>query len=91
MIYLKSILVGILAAIAGAMLWLLVPLIVMSAVPLLMSLNPSPDGGIGAIAVAGDSDSLLAAALVCFAMGVYWTFRRGLRRQPKGRSGPPVT
>jgi hypothetical protein len=65
MIYFKSILIGIVFAVAGAMLWLLMPLIVMTIVPFLMSLNPSPEGGIGAVAMAVDDRSLLTAALVC--------------------------
>ena len=42
MIYLKSALIGIVFAIVGTMLWLLMPLMVMSVVPFLMSLHSSP-------------------------------------------------
>ena len=83
MIYFKSVTVGILAAVIGAVLWLLMTLILPVFVPFLMS-RVSPQGGIGASSGFVDSGSLLAAALVSFAIGFYWTFRRGTRRPRRG-------
>jgi hypothetical protein len=87
MIYLKSLVVGIVAAVIGAVLWLFVTLVLPLLVPFVVSSLSPGSGGIGAVVV--DSGSIMAAAIVCFAIGFFWTFRRGLRRQLRGRSGPP--
>jgi hypothetical protein len=84
MIYFKSVTVGILAAVIGAVLWLLVALILPVFVPFLMSRVSPQGGGIGASSGFVDSGSLLVAALVSFAIGFYWTFRRGTRRPRRG-------
>jgi uncharacterized RDD family membrane protein YckC len=84
MIYFKSAMAGIVAALAGVMLWLLATLILPVFVPLLLSRVSPSQGGIGASSGFVDSGSLLVAALVCFGIGFYWTFRRGARRQRQG-------
>jgi hypothetical protein len=92
MIYLKSVVVGIVFALVGAVLWLFVTLVLPLLVPLVVSwLSPGStgSGGIGFVVV--DSGPLFAAAIVCFALGFYWTFRREQQRQLTGRSGPPLT
>ena len=73
MMYLKSVLVGIIAAAAASVLWILAVFVI----PLVMVLFMSRDtgsGGIGAVSV--DSVSVLAAALVGFAIGFFWEYRR---------------
>jgi type II secretory pathway component PulF len=76
MMYLKSILVGIVGAVAASMLWILTVFVV----PLLIQFSMSRDtgsGGIGAVSVGVlDSGLVLAAALVGFAIGFFWEHRR---------------
>ena len=76
MMYLKSILVGIVGAVAASMLWILTVFVI----PLLILLFMSRDtgsGGIGAVSVGvPDSGLVLAPALVGFAIGFFWEYRR---------------
>jgi predicted Na+-dependent transporter len=72
MMYLKSILIGIVAAVAASVLWILTVFVIPILIPFFMSRNTG-SGGIGATV---DSVSILAAALVGFAIGFFWELRR---------------
>jgi hypothetical protein len=75
MIYLKSVLVGIAAAIAAAGLWIFGVFIAPLVIPFLISrITNSAGAGIGAAYVG--STSILVAAVVGFLAGFYWQFRR---------------
>jgi hypothetical protein len=76
MIYLKSFLFGIVAAIAASVLWILVAFVFPIVIPLALS---RVTGGGGAEAASIGSGSILAAGLVGFAAGFYWQFRRSSR------------
>ena len=82
MIYLKSILVGIIAAVAASALWILATLVA-PIVIMLVSSRGTGSGGIGAVSF--DSASILAAALVGFAAGCYWQVRRLSKRRAEPR------
>ena len=73
MIYLKSFLFGIVAAIAASVLWVLAVFVLPIFVPILLS-RVTGTGGVSAASVS--SGSILAAALVGFAAGFYWKFAR---------------
>jgi type II secretory pathway component PulF len=76
MMYLKSTLVGIVAAVAASVLWILLVFVLPILIPFLMSRNTG-SGGIGAVSVGVlDSGLVLAAALVGFAIGFFWEYRR---------------
>jgi hypothetical protein len=75
MLYIKAFLAGVAGAIAAATLWVLVAFVLPIAVPMLASrLRPSQGGGIAAATIG--SGSILLAALVGFAAGVYSMLRR---------------
>jgi predicted Na+-dependent transporter len=75
--YLKSILAGIAAAVAASVLWILAVFIIPILIQFFMS-RDTGSGGIGSVSVAVlvDSGSVLAAALVGFAIGFFWELRR---------------
>ena len=78
MIYIKSILVGIVAAVAVAVLWVLTIFVGPVVIPFLIS-RITNSGGIGAASIG--SGSILAAGLIGFVIGFYWQFRRLSRRR----------
>ena len=82
MTYFKSILVGLIAALAAAVLWVLTILVAEIAVPFLIS-RITNSGGVGAAEVG--SGSILTAALVGFVIGFYWQFRRLSKRRLRSR------
>jgi hypothetical protein len=82
MIYLKSIVAGIVAAVAVAVLWILAVFVFPILIPLIMS-RVSGSGGIGIVSIG--SDSILIAALVGFVSGFYWQFRRLSTRRTTSR------
>ena len=80
MIYLKGILVGILVAVAASVLYVLAVFVL----PLLLPFLLSRITGTGGVAGASfSSGPVLGIALVGFAAGFYWEFRRASRtRRP---------
>jgi len=84
MIYVKSILVGIVAAVVSAVLWILAAFVMPIFVPLLMS-RITGSGGAGVSAASIGSGSILAAALVGFVVGSSWHFRRLSKRRMQSR------
>ena len=84
MIYVKSILAGIVAALVGAVLWVLTAFVIPVFVPFLMSrVTGSAGAGVGAAYIG--SDSVLAAALVGLVAGFWWQFRRLSKRRVQAR------
>jgi hypothetical protein len=75
MIYLKSFLVGVVAAIVASAVWIVVAFVIPVVGPFLLA-KLSGDYSGGSVAVIG-SGSILVAALVGFAVGFAWTLRRG--------------
>ena len=75
MIYLKSFLFGIVAAVGASALWILAVFVLPILVPFLLS-RVTGAGGVGAAAASVSDGSILAAALVGFAAGFYWKVRR---------------
>jgi hypothetical protein len=80
--YLKSAIVGIVAAVICAVTWVVVVLVLPILLPFLMSRFTGSGGG-GAAWVG--SGSILAAALVGFLVGFFWMFTRAsrLRAHPR--------
>jgi hypothetical protein len=84
MIYIRSLTVGVVAAAFAAILWVAAAFVVPILVPMLISrVTGSGAGGAGASV---DSGSILLAALVGFAAGCWWQFRRD-SRAPRYRPG----
>jgi hypothetical protein len=81
MIYLKSAIVGIVAALAAAAIWILVVFVLPIAIPFLVSRLPGNEtGSAGGHAVISEG-SILAVALVGFVAGFYSQFRRTRNRR----------
>jgi hypothetical protein len=78
LIYFKSIVAGIVAAVAVAVLWILAVFVFPILIPLIMS-RVSGSGGIGIVSIG--SGSILIAALGGFVSGFYWQFRRLSKRR----------
>jgi ABC-type transport system involved in multi-copper enzyme maturation permease subunit len=81
MIYLKSLLVGIVAAIVTSALWIVVTFVIPLVAPFLLA-GSSGDYSGGSVAVIG-SFSILLAALVGFAAGFGWMLRRARKLIPQ--------
>ena len=75
MTYLKSILVGIVAAFAASVIWIAAMLVLPIAAPLFISRIFGTDGAVGAGAAVG-SGSITIAGIVGFIAGFAWQFRR---------------
>ena len=73
MIYLKSILVGFVTALAASVIWILAVFVLPIWLPFLLS-RITGDGGVGAASIG--SGLILGVALVGFAFGFFWKFRR---------------
>jgi hypothetical protein len=73
--YLKSALVGIVAALAASVIWIAATLVLPIAAPFLISRIFGSDGAAGAGASVG-SGSITIAGLVGFIAGFAWQFRR---------------
>jgi hypothetical protein len=82
MIYFKSIIVGLITAVATSLLWILAVFVFPIVIPFLIS-RITNSGGVG-FAVVG-SGSILIAGLVGFAVGFYWQFRRLSKRRLQTR------
>jgi hypothetical protein len=76
MIYLKSILVGISVAVAASVLYVLAVFVLPLLLPFLLS-RVTGTGGMAAASLS--SGPVLVIALVAFAAGFYWQFRRASR------------
>jgi hypothetical protein len=75
MVYVKSILVGLGAAILS--------LVLLAAIGIVINLRQEQSTGIGAIGVS--ASSILIVGLTMFAVGFGWMFRRSSRRSSKAR------
>jgi hypothetical protein len=73
-IYLKSVLFGIVGAIVVSVLWILAAFVLPILIPQVLSRLGGGDG-VGAGGARITSDSILVAALIGFAAGFYWKFR----------------
>ena len=72
MTYLTSALVGIAAAVAASVIWIVATLVLPMAAPFLVSRTFGAGGGGGTVG----SGSILIAAIIGFISGFYWQFRR---------------
>jgi hypothetical protein len=79
MVYFRSFVVGIVAALATAAIWILATFVLPIALPMLVSWASGEGGGAGAYI---GSDSILAAALVGFIAGFVWHLRRAGKARP---------
>ena len=78
MIYLQSILVGLITAVVASLLWIVAVFVLPIVIPFLIS-RITNSGGVGFASVG--SGSILAAGLVGFVIGFYWQFRRLSKRR----------
>jgi hypothetical protein len=78
MIYIKSILAGLVAAVAAALIYVLVTVVLPIVFAMLMS-NASGSGGGAFVSTA--EGPLLGMALIGFIAGFAWEFRRASRRR----------
>jgi hypothetical protein len=84
MVYLKAVVVGIVAAVVAAGLWIVVPILLTFLVSMRGSIATTASGGIGAgdfmfSVVVPTGTSTLVAALIGFVMGGGWYLRRARR------------
>ena len=82
MIYLKSVLVGIVAALAASVIWIAAVFVLPIAAPILMSRLLGTYGSAGAGASVS-SGSVMIAGLVGFIGGFYWHSRRVTKSRPR--------
>jgi hypothetical protein len=75
MIYLKSLLVGSIAAMAASVIYILAVFVLPILIPFLLS-RVTGNVGAGAAGASFSSGPVLGIALVAFAAGFYWEFRR---------------
>jgi hypothetical protein len=75
MIYLRSLLVGIMAAMVASVIYILAVFVLPVLMPFLLS-RVTGDVGAGATGASFSSGPVLGIALVAFAAGFYWKFRR---------------
>jgi hypothetical protein len=80
MVYLRSLLVGIVVALAAAALWIFAVFVLPIAVPFLVSRLPGGEG-VGAAGAYISDSSILAVAFVGLVAGFYWDFRRARRKR----------
>lgn len=80
MIYVKSAVAGVVAALAAAVLWILVSFVLPIVLILLLRFTSAGSGGIGAVSLG--SGSITLAALTGFVVGFFWMLRRGRRSSP---------
>jgi hypothetical protein len=81
MIWIRSLLAGVAAALVALVIFVAVSFLPLAGVVLMSRTTGS--GGIGAVSV-GSGPALLVA-LLAFAGGFYWQFRRASRPRPKAR------
>jgi len=79
MIYFKSVVVGIVVALAASAVWILVVFLLPLAVPVLVSRRPGTEGGAEVAVAYLDSASILAVALIGFIVGFYSALQRARR------------
>ena len=77
MIYLKSFLAGI----AAALLVIVVGVVAVFAIPLLLQSRSTGSGGIGAVSYGFSAPAFALLVTLAFAGGFYWEFRRASRRK----------
>ena len=76
--YLKSVIVGVAAAVVASVIWVLAVFILPVFLPFFISRFTGSGGSGGAMASVG-SGSILAVALLGFLVGFVWNFRRASR------------
>jgi hypothetical protein len=85
MIYLKSLLAGIAAALLVIVLFVMavfvIPLLLQFVIPLLLQFGTTGSGGIGAVSYGVSGLALALIVTLAFAGGFYWEFRRASRRK----------
>ena len=74
MIYLKCVLVGAVAALVATVIYILAVFVLPLMLPFLLS---RVSGASGAVAVSFNTAPVLGIAVIAFAVGFYWQFRRG--------------
>jgi hypothetical protein len=83
MLYFKSFIVGLLAALIMSVIWVLFTAAL--EVSRMFATSPEGSGGIAGVLVVTEA-SVLAAALVGFLVGFFWNFRRASRVRQLPRS-----
>jgi len=83
MMYFKSILVGIVAAVAASVLWILAVFVMPILLPFLMSRVTGSGSGMAEASVG--SGSVLLVALVGFGIGFYWQLHRFSKSRLRNR------
>ncbi len=84
MVYVKSVLVGIVAGVVAAVIWILAVFVLPVGLPfLLRQVIDDGTGGVGASYATISSASITGVALVGFLVGFFWR----LRRSPKTEAG----
>ena len=74
MIYLKSVLFGVVGAVVASVLWILAAFVLPILIPQVLSRVGGGDGA-GVAGASITSNSILLAALLGFAAGFYWKFK----------------
>jgi hypothetical protein len=80
MIYVKSAVAGVVAALLAAVLWILASFVLPIVLILLRQYTSAGSGGVGAVSIG--SGSITLAALAGFAVGFFWMLRRARRSTP---------
>jgi hypothetical protein len=82
MMYLKSVLAGMVAALVASVIYILAVFVFPLVFPFLMS---RMTGGVGMAAAVLSEGEVLGIAIVAFAVGCYWQFRRGSAPRRRAR------
>jgi hypothetical protein len=103
-LYLKSVVVGMIAALMASTLWVLAVVVLPIVLPIIaeraaQTFGPlggaeTGSGGIGAVSVGVNEIPILAAAVVGFVAGFLWSVRRISKLSPSrhgGTTSPPST
>ena len=82
MIYLKCVLVGMVAALVASAIYILAVFVLPIVLPFLLS---RITGGSGAAGASFSDVEVLGIAVLAFAVGFYWQFRRSSEPRPRAR------
>ena len=82
MTYLKGVVVGMIAALAASVIYILIALVFPLVIPFLLS-RITGSGGMAAASIS--SGPILAIAGVAFVAGFFWQFRRATEHRPRAR------
>ena len=83
MIYLRSVLIGIVTGVVAAVLWVIAALIVPVFLPFLLSRLVNDSGGLGASSGYVESGSVMLVLIAGFILGFGWSMRRAHRRMTR--------